>query len=55
MYGVDFMRIYSSDVCLEAEAPPRGRKLAASASPRCFSASPHDYCLGLVSHIYELN
>ena len=27
-----------SDVYLEAEASPRGRKLAALASPRCFTA-----------------
>jgi len=36
----------TSDVCLEAEASPRGRNSAASASPRRFDASPRS-CLGL--------
>jgi len=35
-----------SDVCLEAEASPRGSESAASASPRRFDASPRS-CLGL--------
>jgi len=43
--GVRVLYIYS-DVSLEAEASPRGSKIAASASPRRFDGSPWS-CLGL--------